>query len=571
MRWTRSTAVRVTLVTMASGLATALALGQGALDAGLQVGSKANAAARQEDFRSRNLVVTGDVAAGRGFRGSVGYAAEGDFRAATGSDTSINFRRNTALSSPTLAQGSGGAGTSFAIGRDSVSSLEYRRDYVGAGSTGPAGASTSVDATRSRLDRLSASLTSSERQGIEAQSSPMVRYRGREGDEGTLTVSSVRGIKKERDRDRLAGDRLSLYEAARLREDLRNGLMTMDAVGPRSDNPFKTAAPQDSVNVSSTRDIRQPSRGELANQPVEGHASQYDNILKEIRTNWLSRAGKREGEAEPAQAATPAGGPEAKKVDDERLGDAYERLLRQLRGAKAGASDGAAKAGEKQGEDGKPSGQGDGKDGKAPEEQRRGGVNMTLDDYAVVLRHGTTLDAFGDGGRDRQDQLLAEGQRAMHEGNSFVAEKRFEVVLAMKPGDARATAGLLHCQIGANLPGSAAITLRALLTEHPEMMDVRYGAQAMPPQARLERTAAAVRERLKAGRDTSDYGLLLAYIGHLVGDTGAVQEGLGWVKGTPGDDTMRALLEKLWLAPDAKPAIEGATPLAPAAPPTPVP
>ena len=75
----------------------------------------------------------------------------------------------------------------------------------------------------------------------------------------------------------------------------------------------------------------------------------------------------------------------------------------------------------------------------------------------------------------------------------------------------------------------------------------------------------------RSGNDTSDYGLLLAYIGHLVGDAGTVREGLAWVKGTPGDDTMRALLERLWLAPDAKPGIEGATPIAPTQAPAPQP
>ncbi|MFM7806398.1 MAG: hypothetical protein ACKPEA_00535, partial [Planctomycetota bacterium] len=82
----------------------------------------------------------------------------------------------------------------------------------------------------------------------------------------------------------------------------------------------------------------------------------------------------------------------------------------------------------------------------------------------------------------------------------------------------------------------------ALLTEHPEMMDVRYGAQAMPLRARIERTLASTRERILAGRDAADFGLLQAYCGHLLGDADAVRDGLSFVRGRPEDDAMRGLL-----------------------------
>ena len=523
----------------------ALALAQGALDAGLQVGSKSNAAARQEDFRSRNLVVTGDVAAGRGFRGSVGYSAEGDFRGATGSDASIDFRRSSALSNPALATGSVGAGASFSIGRDSVSSLEYRRDYVGPGSTGQGASRAAADMTRQRLDRLTTRMSSSELRDAEGQSMPMARYQGREGEQGVLLVSEVRGVKKERDRDNLAGtgERLSLYEAARLREDLRTGLLTMDSVRAKSSNPFELPAPADSVNATSVREPRQPTRTESASQPAVGASTQYGRIIRDIEENWRRRSN---GGAAPSPTEGDA------KTSDASIGSAYERLRRDL-----GAPDEPKPAASPSDPDIAPKIRIPGE--KKSDEARKvemDGASISLDDYALMLKHGGTLDAFGDGGRDRLDELLAQGQRAMHEGNSFVAEKRFEVVLAMKPNDPRATAGLLHCQIGANLTGSAAITLRSLLARNPEMMDVRFGEQAMPPRERLDRALASVRERISRGSRPAENGLLLAYIGHLLGDQAAIREGLALVGGSPSDETMRALLERLWLAPDAKPAIE---------------
>lgn len=521
---------------------TPTALAQGALDAGLQVGSKTNAAAKQEDFRSRNLVVTGDVAAGRGFRGSVGYTAEGDFRGATGGDANVDFRRNSALSNPALATGSVGAGASFSIGRDSVSSLEYRRDFVGPGASGAGATGASRDTYRQRLDRLSTRLSSSEMRALEGESTPMARYQGREeSDQGVLSVSEVRGVKRERDRDNITSERLTLYEAARLRADLRSGMLRMDAVRARSTNPFVTDSPSDAVTTSGVRDLPKPSRGDAASRPADTSATQYDRIIRGIEENWRKRADRPEqSEAETAAQA------------QLEMGTAYERLRRDLGAEVLPATE--------------PGPQNkDGVQVKVGSEAKStqvdvSGAKLSLDDYALLLKHGQRLDAFGDGGNDRINELLAQGQRAMHEGNSFVAEKRFEVALLMRPHDPRVQAGLLHCQISANLAGSAAITLRSMLAKHPEMMDVQYGAQALPPRDRIDRAMATVKERLALGRKPVDDGLLLAYLGHLVGDADAMRTGLAEVKGSLENDTLRQLLERIWLSPDAKPAVTPASP-----------
>lgn len=57
------------------------------LDANLGLGTGGQNAIRPTtDYNARNLIVTGDVAGGRGFRGFVGYTAVGDFSAPTGAD-----------------------------------------------------------------------------------------------------------------------------------------------------------------------------------------------------------------------------------------------------------------------------------------------------------------------------------------------------------------------------------------------------------------------------------------------------------------------------------------------------
>lgn len=513
------------------------ALAQNALDANLHANEgRANPTATREDYRSRNLVVTGDVAGGRGFRGNVGYTAEGDFRGSTGGDSSMQFRRDSALSSANLAR-TQSAGDTFSMMRDS-GAMEYRRDFAGASQRGAAGAVPAAS-TRHRLDQESNRLATERLLTMDTVSSPMARYQTRTGDTGTLTASTVRGIKRESDGTRRGSDRLNLYEAARLQDDLRRGLLRMDRATERSLSPFTVAKLKTEGARIGGKDPRLMSETELAIARMNTGGSTYDGMVRKIQRNWQQRPQTARPKPPTTKPAETDGAPEtaepagsgagsAESTTDDGLGTAYEALRRRL--------------------DREPASSEDAKDAPAS-----AGPEMTAEEYALVLRHGTHLDAFGEGGQDRLDELLAEGQRAMREGNNFIAEKRFEVALLLKPDDPRATAGLLHCQIGANLPGSASITLRKLFTQSPEMMDVTYAPEALPQVPRLNKALEGARTRMASNRDSADYGLLVAYIGRLLGDRAVIQEGLAKLTGTPSDDTLAALLRKLWI--DAPPVL----------------
>jgi hypothetical protein len=523
----------------------ARALAQNALDANLHANEgKSNPTATREDYRSRNLVVTGDVAGGRGFRGNVGYTAEGDFRGSTGGDSSMQFRRDSALSSANLAR-TQSSGDTFSMMRDS-GAIEYRRDFAGTSQRGVTGSAPAAS-TRHRLDQESNRLATERLLTMDTVSSPMARYQTRTGDTGTLTASTVRGIKRESDGSRRGSDRLNLYEAARLQDDLRRGLLRMDRSVTRSLTPFEIAKLESDAAKSGARDPRMMSDSELAIARIQSGGGAYGDMLWKIRRNWQQRPQTKTARPAPAE---PKDGEERRDSSgetppaeaEEGLGSAYDMLRRRI--DKAPAAE-------------------DRSDDRA--QPANTGPEMTAEEYALLLRHGTKLDAFGEGGKDRLDELLSEGQRAMREGNNFIAEKRFEVALLLKPDDPRATAGLLHCQIGANLPGSASITLRKLFTQSPEMMDVTYAPEALPQPARLTKALEGAKVRMTANRDPADYGLLVAYIGRLLGDRKAIEEGLAKVTGTPGDDTLANLLRKLWL--DAPPIVpESAVPSAPATP-----
>lgn len=511
-------------------LITGAASGQNALDANLHANDgKNNPSATREDYRARNLVVTGDVAGGRGFRGNVGYTAEGDFRGATGGDSSIDFRRGSALSSPGLAR-SQSAGDTFSMMRDS-GAMAYSRDYAGTGRTGVP----SQAVTRQRLDQETNRLATEQLLALDAGSTPMARYRSRTGDTGTLTASTVRGIKRESDRIRAGAERLNLYEAARLQDDLRRGLLRMDAVRSRPVTPFSVSAGSDAVRTESTVELKPATSAQMSVERLGGSGSTYDAMIGQIRRNWDERSQARQRAKPEPPPSTPQAKDEAAR--DERPGgesatvepataldEAYRDLRRRLDGTEPEV---------------------DPRDRDLTPSNAR--PKMSAEEYALVLKHGTKLDAFGESGQDRLAQLIEDGQRALREGNNFVAEKRFEMVLILKPDDPRATAGLLHCQIGANLPGSASLTLRKLFIASPEMMDVTYGPEALPPTDRLVKALESAKSRMRAGRDAADYGLLVAYVGRLMGDRASIEEGLAAVKGTDADDTLAALLRSLWL------------------------
>jgi len=127
------------------------------LDANTQLGSGgANAGTIPVDFNARNLIVTGSVPGGRGFRGSVGYTADTDFRARTGSDDSFAFRAGSAFSNPSFSA-SAVARDRFLVAQG-LGVFEFRRDSTPLSAANERAASEQTD-SRLRLDRANAQMS----------------------------------------------------------------------------------------------------------------------------------------------------------------------------------------------------------------------------------------------------------------------------------------------------------------------------------------------------------------------------------------------------------------------------
>lgn len=146
------------------------------------------------------------------------------------------------------------------------------------------------------------------------------------------------------------------------------------------------------------------------------------------------------------------------------------------------------------------------------------------------------------------DPLLA-GQNKLRQGRYFEAEELFTRAMASNVGGALAAVGRVHAQLAAGVYTSAAINLRTLLRDHPELVGVRYGDAALPPKDRLAAVRSDLSQRVaRGGRLAPDWGLLLAYIGFQTGDDETIKTGINAMRIQEGDPLIDLLIG-VWSPP----------------------
>ncbi len=532
-----------------------------ALDANPQLGSGgANAGSIPVDFNARNLLVTGSVPGGRGFRGSVGYTADTDFRARTGSDDNYMFRANSAFSSPAFVS-SPVARDRFLIGQG-LGVFEYRREST---PTTQSDMSADQPDSRLRLDRVNAQMSFGRGNWDIGADRTIISTQSAKGDPLRYVISPLRGLQIENLTDPFARAGLSVYERARARQDMVTGLATMDDyTGLRTGMSLQTPDP---------RRIDKRLKGDSAAERlrVRGLPKSYLDIVEEI--NKAGEAPKTDGGAPAAEAKTmldqirEAMEPlRTRRPGDARL-DGTKSDTTKLDTTKPDAtkpdgtqpdatgSDGTRLDGTKPstgqlGSDSLVSPDGAPRSGEAEREAARvkqRGIQISVDDAARILRHGKKVESLSVDDKRRVDELIRQGETALRDGDYFRAERRFDQAQSLAADNPLVEAGIAHAQLGAGLYLSASLTLRNLFTAFPELIDAKYDRALLPAQDRLDRGVALMRQRIDRGDDAPGYGLLLAYIGHQTGDQAMVAEGLKAVGGNESLDASRKLLEGVWL------------------------
>ncbi len=490
-----------------------------------------------EIYRDRNLVVTGNVAGGRGFRGSVGYVAEDDFRGAVGSDDLFAFRSGSAFSSlPFVARGR--TYQRLRYGRE-LGLIEYRRTAAGATARTLGERQTpraELMDIQLRLDRLGRSSSSAGR--VEAAAEPRIIGIGYDpqGDPLVISASSLRGMQVAPAVEdvRLVG--LSTYDLLRLRQDADAGRMRRP-VGAPFQTSFEDLRVADLLIEPPALDGRVVA--EAADDRVgRDRQPDYERILRGIARRYADD-----------ESIILVLGPELLGHLDKE----FENLRRRLRGA-ADAQE-QETAGDGPLADPAtllpPSGPRPGlAPGLVPPADERRGADVrrrsAIPDLGVILRHDRRVEHLPGTDQSRFNELLATAEERLRKGEYFLAERRFGRALRFTPGHPLATAGMAHAQIGAGLYASAALNLRSMLRHHPEMIDVRYDQSLLPNRTRLGTAIEEVRSRSDAPYDRASHGFLLAYLGHQLDDSALLEKGLGIMAEAAPQDVLLPLLERIW-------------------------
>jgi hypothetical protein len=523
--------------------------GGNALDANPQLGSGGlNSPGAASDFRSRNLIVTGNVPGGRGFRGSVGYTADTDFRAPVGSDAGYRFRADSAYSNPVFLNST--------LSRDrfllaqGLGDFQYRRDSTPDDpfqpTTGP------VQDSQLRLDRANAEMSLSRGNLDRGEDRLITATVTDKGEPIRYIASSLRGLQVQSLTDPLLRSGLGLYELARARQDLAAGIADpSDYLRVRATPGLSMSESDRDLLRLDQKPVTDPPKdlridANAGAKPAEKQKSAYDDLLTEL--------GGRGGTGTATDAERRAAG----NVELERIRKELDALRRPKK------PDAATDAGQKPVEGEVPAG-GDGRpvpvpalpggapfpsgeDPKAKEKlEEELGKQRSIPELAEILRHRRTIDELSADDRRRVNELIRQGEGALKAGDYFVAERRFEQAQSMAAENPLVESGIAHAQLGAGLYLSSSLTLRNLFSAHPELIDVRYDRALLPAPGRLERAITYLRERAGRGEDAPSYGLVIAYIGHQTGDAKLVEEGLSFVGGNQSLDTNRELLRGVWL------------------------
>ncbi len=500
------------------------------LDANTQVGSGGvNSGIVSVDYNSRNLLVTGNVAAGRGFRGSVGYTADRDFRGEVGSDATFRFEADSAYSNIVFSS-SNYSRDRFLLAQG-LGAFEYRRESTPMSPEEQRVASRQPD-SRLRLDRANTQMAIGRMNDEAGEDRTIATGVGAGGESVRYIVSPLRGLQAERLDDPIVRSGLSLYEQARARQEIASGLAKPE------DFDARAAATQRGMIDAQIR----PSDSGAAVRDTSSRliAPGYLDILKAV-----DLSASKEEEARP-------------KTTLDEIRQELDRLQRGAREEKP-ADTTTETAPDATREERKPPADATGIDAllepRPPVERadERGSVRerrekLSVEQMADVLRHGGRIEKLSTDDERRLNQLIRQGEAALRDGDFFTAERRFLQAQAYRADNPLIEVGLAHAQIGAGLNLSAALTLRNLFGAHPELIDAQYDRALLPGDERLARVKTLLRERIGAGADANDYSFVLAYIGRQTGDKALVKEALAQIGGNESAMALRTLLEEIWLA-----------------------
>ena len=535
-----------------------------ALDNNLRQGSGGWNGAGQ-DFGSeiayRNAIVTGNVGAGREFRGSVGYTAADDFRGFLGSNATFRFERDSFYS---------GLATRNLSGMDAIRNpLAYtvagQRDTVFAGGLiiNRAGVGTTAGVVDRGIDprtpvadmfgNIAHSLRSPSFQVTQAQQMPeVIAVRNDPNTSGVFDVMSASPL---------------------------IGIRSLRSDSPLF-NPIQSESASDRVLPGTTLPGMGDPDAEADRIETNPRRSSHEVVLDKLRTPVGAQAIAREPmaipgapEARPVPVEPILPGDDTDTEEDESTGMQANMLTppkfdQNLENLRALLLDAQLRPTEDWMTEPETPTPGESTDGDQNADDRAktapelaaeilAGKSVVITEFVSVPTEGNVFAAH-----------MRRGQELLEEGRWFDAEERFTAALAVRPGDPIAAAARVHTQIAAGMYRSATVNIRNLLRAYPEMIVTRFDEALVGSTERTDRVKEQLRKRSELSTVMArDCALLLAYLGYQTQDAQTIDDAFGRIDRIVGDmdqspDELELTLRELWLTPDAA---------APTPPPVPAP
>lgn len=534
---------------LAAGFCAAPALAQGyaggdgrTLERDLRVGVKGGLTPRAsmaDEVRLRNALITGNVGGLRAFRGNVGYTAPNEFRGGLASDATYAFRRDSASAGQFTRPVRGGDGLRYQF--ETSTGLSMRRfddEITNLGATGSAAAKAAPGAASTMssgmqgdtlTQRLGAMRSTATYEATRDLTPAIVGYSPVGRSYQPITATGLLGL---RTADRSP---LTTRYPTRDMEKERPGLQ-------RSLTEPLNAKPEERESENQIKPVVEPVTRTLYQDLRERMRAQEEK-RREDRARGVP--GDIDKPVEPPKAApTPESAPTdgAEELDsDARLATLREKLLPRDR---------------------RVTGRSQIKPPKDATSAKPGDATDIFDDKTIDLirRSGGETKSFIDAPEGAQldpySQHMKAGQDLMGKNKFFDAEERFARALQEREGDVTAMAARLHAQMGAGLYLSAAVNLRQLFVQAPEVIALRFTGDTIPPPARLASIAADLRSNIARAKDAQANpsvgdSLLLAYVGWQLGDAATTAEGLNQAQkssdasGKP--EPLIELLRRTWL------------------------
>jgi hypothetical protein len=517
------------------------ALGSGnALDGNLEVGSGGRngyspraAAFSYQAIQARNLVVTNNVAGGRGFRGDPGYLASRDFRGDLGGDDNYGFRRDASLGTLDFLMSDRRLDPYDAA---SSNTFQFRRDFTGLPEVNNSFQAQRLDDSQIRLDRANSAMTSGSLLTTAAAPEDAEIVRDAQGRQFHQIHSSVEGIKVRGLSDGIPVD--SIYERAMANSD-------RDAVSVR---PFRSPwEDQDGNRIKPDEQLK----GRISDGSGSGNS--YDSIVRRVEANYKGRADVKIDSSGGLSLRDRRRQVEA-RISRPRIGTLEDVRPSDSSGSFQGFSrpEGRPEAGI--GPDFQRSTTGLPADvledenaddatepaSEAPDADSGSARKLrSPEDLYNIYQHRTLVGGVGNEQFSaRAAELVDQAGRYMVKGRYARATDRLKDALRYAPGNPLIEAALANAQIGFGAFFSAELTLGRLFQNHFEVAGAVFaGEDLIPNRTNLLLNAEDLREliatRQQSGsRSAGGLGLVLAYIGWQLDDRSMVDDGLDVMQGS---------------------------------------